>query len=137
MPTFALTTGCTASTELVGRTLWHAGREFSTGYVEAVAVREDQRGRGLGRLVMDHAESVIRDRYTLGGLNAVHAAVPFYAGRGWTPWEGPTAADSPGGLVDTFDRDDRILLFGAPANDGTGLAKDVALICDWRIGDLW
>ncbi|MEU0498741.1 GNAT family N-acetyltransferase [Mycobacterium sp. NPDC006124] len=127
-----------AHASVVGRTLRHDGRGFATGYVEAVAVSEDQRGRGLGRLVMDHAESVIRERYGLGGLNAVHTAVPFYAGRGWTSWDGPTAADTPGGgLVDTYDVDDRILLFSAPPGEGIALAKGVPLICDWRVGDLW
>jgi aminoglycoside 2'-N-acetyltransferase I len=29
---------------------------LNTAYVEGVAVRNDQQGRGLGRIVMDHAE---------------------------------------------------------------------------------
>jgi len=48
-----------AHASVVTRTLRHDGGVFDTGYVEGVAVRADQQGRGLGRLVMDHTESVI------------------------------------------------------------------------------
>lgn len=126
-----------AHASVVTRTLRHDGRDFETGYVEAVAVREGHQGRGLGRLVMDYAESVVRERHKLGALNAVQTAVPFYAARGWVPWEGPTRADTPEGLVDTYDAADRILLFPTPSSECGGFSKSVPLICDWREGDLW
>ena len=125
-----------AHASVVARTVGHDGRDFGTGYVEAVAVDERHRGRGLGRLVMDHAESVIRARYGIGALNAVQSAVPFYAGRGWLPWHGPTMADTPDGLVDTYDAADRILLFPTPGEPAE-FAETAPLICDWRVGDLW
>ena len=126
-----------AHASVVNRTLRHDGRDIETGYVEAVAVHQGHQGRGLGRLVMDHAESVVRERHVLGALNAVQSAVPFYAARGWVPWEGPTFADTPEGLVDAYDPADRILLFTTPSIERSGLSKDVPLICDWREGDLW
>ncbi|GLP75205.1 hypothetical protein TUM20983_23150 [Mycobacterium antarcticum] len=80
---------------------------FATGYVESVALHADQQGRGLGRLVRYHAKAIIRAQHRLGALNAVESAAPFYVGRGWQPWCGPTQADTPGGVVDTYDPADR------------------------------
>ncbi|OLP04250.1 hypothetical protein BVU76_00860 [Mycolicibacterium porcinum] len=125
-----------AHAAVVPRTLRHADKVFDTGYVEAVAVRGDQQGRGLGRLVMDHTESIIRARHDLGALDAVESAAQFYAGRGWQLWTGPTQADTPDGVIDTYDPADRIFLLptDATAHDFT---MSVPLICDWRAGDLW
>ena len=123
-----------AHAAVVTRTLRHGDEEFDTGYVEAVAVRSDQQGRGLGRLAMEHAESVIRARHHIGALNAVQEAAAFYAGRGWRLWDGPTHADTPTGTIDTYDPADRIFLLPLRAMPPT---SDLPLICDWRVGDLW
>lgn len=125
-----------AHAAVVTRTLRHDGDVLSTGYVEGVAVRSDQQRRGLGHFVMDHAESIICTRHVIGALNAVESAAPFYAGRGWQPWDGPTHADTPDGLVDTYDAADRIFLF-TPAGAPRRFEKLKPLICDWRVGDLW
>lgn len=125
-----------AHAAVVARTLRHDDEVFDTGYVEGVAVRGDRQGRGLGRVVMDHAESIVRARHQMGALNAVESAAPFYAGRGWRPWSGPTQADTPGGVVDTFDAADRIFLLPAAPRLGD-LVTTRPLTCDWRIGDLW
>ncbi|MDG4666389.1 GNAT family N-acetyltransferase [Mycobacterium sp. 236(2023)] len=124
-----------AHASVVTRMLRHNDNVFRTGYVEAVAVRADQQGRGLGRLVMDHAESVIRVRHDLGALNAVKAAEGFYVARGWVLWDGPTRADASSGTVDTYDPVDLIYLL--PANAAVPLDTETPLICDWRPGDLW
>jgi aminoglycoside 2'-N-acetyltransferase I len=124
-----------AHAAVVTRTLRHDGEVFETGYVEAVAVRADQRGRGLGRLVMDHAEALIRRGHRIGALNAVDDAANFYASRGWRRWDGRTGADTPAGTVDTYDPADRIFLF--PAASCGPLSAAEPLICDWRVGDLW
>jgi aminoglycoside 2'-N-acetyltransferase I len=55
-----------AHASVVTRTLRYGSEAFVTGYVESVAVRADQQGRGLGRLVMDHAEAIIRAQHQLG-----------------------------------------------------------------------
>lgn len=125
-----------AHASVVPRTLRHAADTFDTGYVEGVAVRDDQQGRGLGRLVMDHTEAIIRARHDIGALNAVESAAAFYAGRGWQLWDGPTQADTPDGIIDTYDATDRIFLLptDTAARD---LTKSAPLICDWRVGDLW
>lgn len=124
-----------AHAAVVTRTLRHDGEVFETGYVEAVAVRADQQGRGLGRIVMDHAESLIRTRHRIGALNAVEDAAAFYASRGWQRWDGPTAADTPAGTLDTHDPTDRIFLLPPPSVPP--LIESKPLICDWRVGDLW
>lgn len=125
-----------AHASVVTRSLRYGNEVFATGYVESVAVRADQQGRGLGRLVMDHAEAIIRTRHQLGALNAVESAAPFYAARGWRLWAGHTQADTPQGVVDTYHPDDRI--FVLPTADTAGrLAESAPLICDWRVGDLW
>lgn len=72
----------------------------------------------------------------LGALNAVQSAVPFYAARGWVPWEGPTRADTPEGVVDTYGAADRILLYTTPSSERPGFTETVPLICDWREGSL-
>ena len=122
---------------VVPRTLHHNGRALDPGYVEGVAVRADQQGRGLGSAVMDQAEAVIRARHQFGALNAVESAADFYAGRGWQLWTGHTQAVNPsGGTVDTYDDADRIYLLN-PAQQHQTLDTGLPLSCDWRIGDLW
>jgi len=119
---------------VAARVLRHNGIAFSTGYVEGVAVRSDQQGRGLGRIVMDCLEHIIRARHQLGALNAVATAAPFYASRDWQAWIGHTQADSPTGLIETYDPADRIFLF---TPHGGALNAATPLVCDWRAGDLW
>lgn len=84
-----------AHASVVTRTLRHGDAAFTTGYVEGVAVRANQQGRGLGALVMDHAEAIIRAHHKLGALNAIESAASFYAVRGWQLWAGHTQADTP------------------------------------------
>jgi len=124
-----------AHAAVVPRTLRHDGEAFETGYVEGVAVCAEERGRGLGHIVMDHAEALVRNRFQMGALNAIEAAAPFYAKRGWQRWDGRTGAETPNGPVDTYDPADRIFLL--PPSSGRQLSAATPLICDWRVGDLW
>ena len=126
-------------TELVGhasliqRRLLHQGRALRTGYVEAIAVRADQRRRGHGAAIMDALERVARRAYDLAALASTEEAMPFYSARGWDLWRGPTSALTPTGVRRTEDDDGcvYVLPLGAPL--------DVAgeLTCDWRDGDVW
>ncbi|MGB3485557.1 MAG: GNAT family N-acetyltransferase [Mycobacterium sp.] len=129
-------TSLVAFAAVVARTLHHNGVAFGTGYVEGVAVRGDMQGSGLGRMVMDRAENIIRSRHQLGALNAVDTAADFYGARGWQPWTGHTQAAGPAGVVDTYDDGDRIYLL-YPGWQAAPLDPTTALICDWRPGDLW
>lgn len=88
--------------ELVGhasviqRRLLYAGRALRTGYVEAVAVRADRRGRGHGARMMDVLERVIRSAYDVGALGSTDEAAAFYAGRGWQLWARTLVRDDAG-----------------------------------------
>jgi aminoglycoside 2'-N-acetyltransferase I len=126
-------------TELVGhaslvqRRLLHGGRALRTGYVEAVGVRVDRRGRGHGAALMDRLERVARAAYDLGALSATDEAGDFYAARGWTLWQGPSSALTPAGVRRTPDDDGGIYVLRA------AVPLDVSgeLTCDWRDGDVW
>src|SRR5829696_1621018 len=55
---------------VVQRRLLYSGRALRTGYVEAVGVAAERRGRGHGAALMAAAERVIRGAYELGALGA-------------------------------------------------------------------
>ena len=118
---------------LVQRRLLHGGRALRTGYVEAVAVRADRRGRGHGAALMTALERVVRAAYDLGALSATDAGGAFYAARGWRLWQGPSSALTPAGVVRTPDDDGGIYVLR------TAVPLDVSgeLTCDWRDADVW
>lgn len=122
-----------AHAAVVQRRLLYRHTALRCGYVEAVAVREDWRGQGLARAVMDAAEQVIRGAYQLGALSATEAGRPIYIARGWLPWRGPTSVLAPAGLTRTPDDDNA--LFVLPVSVELDTAAEIT--CDWREGDVW
>ncbi len=64
------------------------GRPLRCGYVEAVAVGERHRRRGVASALMDALEPVIRREHDFGALSSTEQAMPFYEGRGWRRWQG-------------------------------------------------
>jgi aminoglycoside 2'-N-acetyltransferase I len=120
---------------VIQRRLIHGGRAWRAGYVEAVGVRADQRRRGVGASLMDAIEDVVRKAYDLGALGATDAAVPFYLGRGWRRWRGPSWALTPDGVVRTADEDGAIYVMQVAGR--AELALDGPLMADWREGDVW
>jgi aminoglycoside 2'-N-acetyltransferase I len=122
-----------AHAAVVQRRLLVGDRALRTGYVEAVAVESDRRGRGYGAAVMAEAERIIRAAYDLGALSAADRNQGFYLGRGWQRWVGQTAVLSPTGVVPTPEEDGStyVLAVDGPI-DVTG-----QLVCDWRPGDVW
>ncbi|MDX2703906.1 GNAT family N-acetyltransferase [Streptomyces sp. PA03-6a] len=125
--------GLVGHAALVQRRLLHGGRALRAGYLEAVGVRADHRGRGHGAALMDALERLVRGAHDLGALAAADGAAAFYTARGWRPWRGPTAALTPDGVVRTPEDDDCVLVLPGPAP----LDLSGPLICDWRDGDLW
>ena len=121
---------------VVARRLIYRGSALRCGYVEAVAVREDWRGQGLGSAVMDALEQVISGAFVLGALSASidsAAGVRLYRPRGWMHWRGPTSVLAPGGMIRTPDDDGSIFVLPVSVD----LDPTAELVCDWRDGDVW
>ena len=118
---------------VVQRRLIHRGVALRCGYLEAVAVREDWRGRGLATAVLDALEQVLRGAYQLGALSSSEAGRHLYGERGWLAWQGASSVLTPSGVTPT------------PADDGTLFVLPIAvdldpadeITCDWRDGDVW
>ena len=122
-----------AHAAVVQRRLIYRGRALRCGYVEGVAVREDWRGQGLVRALLDGAEQVMRGAYQLGALSSSAQARRLYAVRGWLPWLGPTSVLALTGPTRTPDDDGSI--FVLPVSVTLDTAAE--LMCDWRDGDVW
>ncbi|MFI6156453.1 GNAT family N-acetyltransferase [Kitasatospora sp. NPDC051170] len=118
---------------VVQRRVLHGGRALRAGYVEAVGVRADRRGRGHGAMLMDAVERVVGGAYELGVVGASDEAVGFYRRRGWRPWRGPLSALTPEGVRPTPEEAGAIFVLpGAAPLDLSG-----ELTCDWRDGEVW
>ncbi|MCV7281561.1 GNAT family N-acetyltransferase [Mycolicibacterium flavescens] len=122
---------------VVQRRLLYRDTALRCGYLEAVAVREDWRGQGLARAVMDAIEQVLRGAYQLGALSASEAGRSLYVARGWLPWQGPTSVLAPQGLTRTPDDDNGLFVLPVNLPDGLELDTTAAITCDWRDGDPW
>jgi aminoglycoside 2'-N-acetyltransferase I len=118
---------------VVMRRMLHGGRALRTGYVEAVAVRADQRRRGRGGALMAPLERVIRHAYDLGALGATDAGAALYASRGWQRWEGRLSAITPSGVERTEEEEGYVYVLPV----ATPLDRAGELTCDWRDGDVW
>lgn len=120
---------------VVERWLRTQGVSLCTGYVEAVAVRADRRGRGYGALLMDALERELDSGdYGLGALSSSSRAVGFYLARGWQRWAGPTSVLTPSGAVLRTEEDDG----GVYVRElDLGIDLGAGLTCDWRAGDVW
>lgn len=122
-----------AHAAVVQRRLIYRAGPLRCGYVEGVAVREDWRGQGLVRALLDGAEQVIRGAYQIGALSSSARARRLYASRGWLPWRGPTSVLAPTGPTRTPDDDGTIFVLPVDISLDTG----AELMCDWRAGDVW
>jgi aminoglycoside 2'-N-acetyltransferase I len=118
---------------VVMRRLVHGSAALRTGYVEAVAVRADQRHKGVGARVMDAVERIVRGGYELGALGAADGAAHWYAARGWQQWSGATSVLTPEGVRRTPGEDGAVYVLPVTAQLTTG----GDLVCDWRTGDVW
>jgi aminoglycoside 2'-N-acetyltransferase I len=118
---------------VVQRRLLYRGAALRCGYVEAVAVREDWRGKGLAIAILDACEQVIRGGYQLGALSSSDRGRRLYAMRGWQPWYGATSVLAPTGLTRTPDDDGTVFVLPV----GISVDTSAALACDWREGDVW
>lgn len=118
---------------VIRRQLLYRGRSLRCGYVEAVTVREDHRGRGLATAVLEACEQVIRGAAELGALSSAEISHRLYTARGWLPWRGPTAVLAPTGLVRTPEADGTVFVMPV----GIEVDTSAELACDWRDGRVW
>jgi len=122
---------------VVQRRLLYGDTALRCGYVEGVAVREDQRGQGLGSALMDAVEQVIRGGYHVGAMGSTDMARPMYIARGWLAWTGPTSVLAPAGLTRTPDDDGSVFVLPGELPATVPLDPSAAIACDWRDGDVW
>jgi aminoglycoside 2'-N-acetyltransferase I len=122
-----------AHAAVVQRRLLHRGEALRCGYVEAVAVREDFRGRGLAHALLDGAEQVIRGAYQIGATSSPPGARRVFTGRGWLAWQGPAWVLSPDGRARTPERDGTVSVLPLAVDVDTS----ADLTCDWRMGSVW
>jgi aminoglycoside 2'-N-acetyltransferase I len=119
---------------VVPRTLVTSGRALQTGYVEAVATRESDRGLGYASELMRAATDFIDDRYQLGALGT--ELFDFYARVGWERWRGPTSVRTEVGEVATPHEDGFVMVHRTPTTPAD-LDLEAPISCDWRAGDVW
>ncbi len=122
---------------VVQRRLLYGDTALRCGYVEGVAVREDQRGQGLGSALMDAVEQVIRGGYHVGAMGSSDMARAMYIARGWLAWTGPTSVLAPAGLTRTPDDDGSVFVLPGELPATVPLDPSAAIACDWRDGDVW
>lgn len=122
-----------AHASVVQRRLYHGGRAWRAGYVEAVAVRADRRRHGYGRAVMVRIGEIIDDAYEIGGLAAGEPAAALYRSLGWQRWVGTIGVLGPEGYERTPDDDGSVFVLARAGE--LDLAGDIA--CDWRGGAVW
>ena len=122
-----------AHAAVVQRRLLYGGTALRCGYVEAVAVREDCRGQGLARALLDGVEQVVRGAYQVGAASSPGTARGVYTRRGWLPWHGSTGVLSPDGPTRTPDDDGAVSVLPV----GVRMDTSAELMCDWRAGRVW
>ena len=119
---------------VVGRILESGEHPMRTGYVEAVATRERDRGRGYASELMRAATDLIDERYELGALGT--GLFDFYARFGWERWRGPTSVRTDDGELGTPHEDGFVMVHRTPTTPAD-VDLDAPISCDWRPGDVW
>jgi aminoglycoside 2'-N-acetyltransferase I len=122
-----------AHAAVVQRRMLYGDTALRCGYLEGIAVREDRRGQGLARALLDACEQVLRGAYQLGALSSSDSARPIYLARGWLPWQGTTSVLAPDGVTRTPDDDNALMVY--PVNIEIDTTAEIT--CDWRDGDVW
>jgi aminoglycoside 2'-N-acetyltransferase I len=119
---------------VVERVLETGGLGLHTGYVEAVATRPEDQGRGFATQVMRAVGAFVGERYELGALDT--GITEFYLRLGWELWRGPTAVRTERGVVGTPDEDGLVMIMRTLSTPA-GIDLDEPISCDWRPGDVW
>ena len=82
---------------IVRRDVTWNGRPMRVGGIGGVATREDRRGRGYASMALDAAIQTLGDEGSIdfAMLFCEPRLAPFYAARGWRPFDGDIQAEQP------------------------------------------
>lgn len=122
-----------AHAAVVEREIHVGGKPLRAGYVEAVATAPANQGSGLGSIVIEHVNDIIRAGYELGVLGT--GRHHFYERLGWRTWLGPSFVRTATGDRPTPGEDGFILVLETPATPPFDRAAPIS--CEWRPGDVW
>ena len=128
--------GIVGHASVVQRSLIAGDTVLRTGYVEAVAVGQRMRRRGVGDAIMTRVDDIVVRAYALGALSASDDGRPLYLRRGWESWNGALGVLTVDGLQASPDDDQHsALILRTPSSVDLDTAQ--RLICDWRDGSDW
>ena len=116
---------------VVSRKICFDDLRLDVGYVEALAVRPDWRGRGVGSDLLAELTTHCQTNFGVSMLSTDRQA--FYERHGWRRIAGESFVETDSGLVRTADEDEGLMVL-------TDLAVAVQarqVICDFRNGDVW
>ncbi|MGQ0825083.1 MAG: GNAT family N-acetyltransferase [Actinomycetota bacterium] len=122
-----------AHAAVVPRPLTIGTREFRSGYVEGVATHPRRQREGLGALVINEVNGVVRTHFEIGALST--GVGEFYARLGWEQWRGASYVRNGAALVRTEDEDDGLMVLRFGPSEDIDLAATIT--CDCRAGDDW
>jgi aminoglycoside 2'-N-acetyltransferase I len=114
----------------IGKGDWSDSVVREVGYVEAVAVREDLRRRGIGTDVLHAINQLIKVLYGFGVLAT--GTYSFYDQGGWRRWQGKSFVFRDCEMIRTPKDDDSLMVLAFDQTDFTS-----AIACEWREGDVW
>lgn len=109
------------------------GRPVHVGYVEGVAVARVRQSEGIGSLLMDDVNELIRADFEMGGLST--SSHPFYERLGWERWRGPTFVRHGGETIRSEDEDDGVMVLRFGPSQTVDLTAPIS--CESRSGDDW
>ena len=113
-----------AHASVVTRSISIDDTAWSVGYVEAVAVAADFRGRTFGRQIMQQVTDFCRGNYAIAMLSTGEHG--FYERFGWVRLDAKTFVETANGLVRTEEDDDCLMLL-SDVSDLTNARRVVAL----------
>lgn len=113
-----------AHASVVTRSISLDDTAWNVGYVEAVAVAADFRGRTFGRRIMQQVTDFCRGNYEVAMLSTGEHG--FYERFGWVLLDATTFVETAMGLVRTEEDDDCLMLL-SDVSDLTNARRVVAL----------
>jgi aminoglycoside 2'-N-acetyltransferase I len=120
-----------AHASVVMRQISFDGQVHPTGYVEAMAVGHDWRGRGVGSTLLAELTDFCRSNFAVAMLSTGSHA--FYEKHGWLRFNVESYLATESGVVRTQEDDDGLMVL---TSQQSVLAAD-RVTCDFRSGDVW